>query len=514
MPLPNAVAKFLASVPAVCGFYPEESIVVIHMKPREDGRERVGLTMRLDIDHFLADPVKCSEVFAEPLSTQTSGGIVVIAVSKKDTGGTDLPWCEEIETLTASLIAAGHPVRAVYFLPEFREGVRCRCYCPLPDCGGVLPDPTTSPGAVAAAAAGFTVQPSRRSLEDLFAPASEAERAPIETATHQVIAQLEDSPRPIAERLAAFDRAVTSSGEGPLPQDREHIAHLIASFTSPLFRDACVLPASGTEPELERLNVLMHLHRLAPAEFRPRIGTALAAAHCLIGEYLQASMAAQTVQPPTPLADLVADRVSRGTDPFAPGDGFSGYFRSARDCATVMTRTVAAVADPLPRLRSLVTEAAREIEAEHSRFDYWALQARLHRIDSAVTAWANGLRPDSDKELADLIAGMSAPRLREAALVPPSGSDVESAGLALFRHLLQIAPLECARHLAGAVAFGELAKGDVSAARAAAAAIDPPSQLSEAVRLASLVPTIALQTSALTAIARAERDWLERPTTD
>lgn len=514
MPLPNAVAKFLASVPAMCGFYPEESLIVIHLKPREDGRERVGVTMRLDIDRFIAEPEECSAVFAKPLRTQPAGGVVVIAVSKQDTGVAELPWREEIETLTSSITAAGHTIRAVYCLPEFREGVECRCYCPMPDCGGPLPDPATSPVAVVAATAGFTVQPNRRTVENLFMPASDAERAPIETATHQAIEQLKTAPRPLADRLAAFDRAVAAAGEGPLPQDREHIAHLIASFASPLFRDACVLPASGTEPELQRLNVLLHLHRLAPEELRPQIGTALAAAHCLIGEYLHASLAAESVQPPTQLADVVASRVNRGTDPFAPDDGFPGYFRSARDCAAVLTRTIAAEADPLPRLRPLLAEAALKIEAEHRAFNYWALQARLHRIDAAVAAWAHGRRPDTDKELADLIASMSSPRVREAALLPPADSNLETASVALFRHLLQIAPLECASYLAGAVAFGELAKGDISAARTAAAAIDPPSQLSEAVRQATLAPTTALQTSAVTAIARAEREWLERAATD
>lgn len=109
---------------------------------------------------------------------------------------------------------------------------------------------------------------------------------------------------------------------------------------------------------------------------------------------------------------------------------------------------------------------------------------------------------------------MSSPRVREAALLPPADNNLETASLALFRHLLQIAPLEYARYLAGAVAFGELAKGDISAARAAAVAIDPPSQLSEAVRQATPAPTNTLQASAVTAIARAERDWLERAATN
>lgn len=393
MPLPNAVAKFLASVPAMCGFYPEESLLVIHLKPREDGRERVGVTMRLDIDRFIAEPEECSAVFAKPLRTQPAGGVVVIAVSKQDFGEAELPWHEEIKILASSLTAVGHTIRAVYFLPEFREGVECRCYCPMPDCGGTLPDPAISPVAVVAAASGLTVQPNLRTVENLFAPASEAERAPIETATHQALEQLTNAPQPLADRLAAFDRAVTASGEALLPQDREHLAHLIANFASPPFRDACVVPRHGTQPELQRLNVLLHLHRLAPAVLRPQIGTALAASHRLIGEYLHVSLAAESVQPPTLLADVVANRVSRGTDPFSHDDGFPGYFRSARDCSTVLTRTVAAQADPLPRLRPLLADATREIEAEHRSFNYWALQARLHRIDAAVAAWANGRRP-------------------------------------------------------------------------------------------------------------------------
>ncbi|MYW96248.1 DUF4192 family protein [Amycolatopsis rubida] len=505
----NATGRFLSSVPAVLGFYPEESLIIMYLKPADGGRHLVGLTMRLDLPVFAAAPEESSAQTAAPLRTQDSGDVMICVASDRTEPLQDneLPFRHEIDILTAAITSAGHNVRGIYFLPKFTEGARWHCYCGRPGCGGILPDPRASMGAVSAAASGYTVQPSRQSVQQLFTRASAADLETVGGATRRALERREDAPLPFADRLAAFDAAVAAAGEGQLPADHNRVADLIACFASPLFRDACVLPPSDPRPELQRLNLLLHLNRLAPPELRRQIGTALAVGYCLLGDYLHASMACASVQPRTAIAELVRTLVGSGVDPNALDDRFTSYFRSARDSAA-QVHTVGAPTDRRPSLHRLVQDKVRQVASEHERQDDRALRTRLERIDRAVERAAFGL-PEHDEDVAELVASMTAPPVCIAALVSPASGTVDADRVALFRLLQTVAPPDYAANVAGAIAVAELTTGDLVRARAAARSVDPLSLLSEAVLHGTLTSPAKVVGDLIADIALAERHRLE-----
>lgn len=501
----NATGRFLSSVPAVVGFYPEESLVVMYLKPADDGRHLVGLTMRLDLPVFAAAPEESSSQTAAPLRTQDTGDVMICVASDRTEPLHDkeLPFHNEIEILISKITAAGHNVRGIYFLPEFKEGARWHCYCGRPGCGGILPDPRASMGAVSAAAGGYTVQPSRQSIQQLFSRAPAADLETVGDATRRALVRREDTPLPFADRLAAFDSAVAATGERQLPADHNQVADLIASFASPLFRDACILPPTDPRPELQRLNLLLHLNRVAPPELRRHIGTALAVGYCIAGDYLHASMAGESVQPPTALANLVRAVVISGVDPKALDDRFTSYFRSARDSAA-QVHTVGAPTDRRPSLHCLVQDKVRQVASEDDR----ALRTRLERIDRAVDRAGFGL-PEHDEDVAELVASMTAPPVCIAALVSPASGTVDADRVVLFRLLQRVAPPDYAANIAGAIAVAELTTGDLVRARAAARSVDPPSLLSTAVLHGTVTSSAKVVGDLIADIALAERHRLE-----
>ncbi|MFJ8815250.1 DUF4192 domain-containing protein [Amycolatopsis thermoflava] len=85
---------------------------------------------------------------------------------------------------------------------------------------------------------------------------------------------------------------------------------------------------------------------------------------------------------------------------------------------------LAALFTPAPqedrdRLASLIATVAAAVTDEESRHDLPALQARLARLDQAVTDAAHGTLPDTDEKLADLIGAFACVLMRDALLITP-----------------------------------------------------------------------------------------------
>ncbi|MFE3173075.1 DUF4192 domain-containing protein [Amycolatopsis sp. NPDC059090] len=500
----DAAGQFLANIPAIVGFYPAEAVILLHLRPGDDGLDRVGVTMRLGLASLAADPAESGRTVTGPLRAQPTGTVIAVVVSHLGDADAELPLRAEIDILASAITEAGHRVRAVFFVPEFREGSWWRSYYDRSGTSGIMPDPTTSLIAIASADSGVTIQPSRQAIEDLFRRASTDEQERIARATRIAAARQQEAPEPLAKRIEAFDAAVASAVDGELPSADEDIANLIASFSSPLFRDACVLPADGRHPERQRVQLLLHLHRLAPSAERREISGVLAVGYYLLGEYLYAEIATQQVTIPTLHAVLVARNVQRAINPFAHRGSFAEYFRSARS-AVERTRTVGSESERDPRLLTLVDEAKRQIRAELDRNDLRALNARVNRVDSAVNAWSVGRHPQSDEELAGLVAAVASPRVGLAVLLPSAGHDTDSSRVSFFRCLFEVSPLDYASDIAAALAFAECTQGNFEAARAAILAIDPPSPFAEKMRARTLDPSGGDLTVIIASLARAER---------
>ncbi len=154
----------IAALPAVLGFVPEKSLVIVSL---EQGR--MGAVMRADLAEDLIDNVgRLAEVAA------TSGADTVVAVIV-DVDGALCPVCEVdhrrlCDALTAALEDHHIALYAAHVVDRVESGGRWHC---VDGCGagGVVEDPTASPLAAAAVLDGRRLYPRRADLKAVIAVA-------------------------------------------------------------------------------------------------------------------------------------------------------------------------------------------------------------------------------------------------------------------------------------------------------------------------------------------------------
>jgi len=161
----------IAALPAVLGFVPEKSLVLVAL---EDGR--MGSVMRADLSADLADNIgRLAEIAA------TSGAETVVAVIV-DADGALCPMCNDdhrrlSDTLSESLQTHGVGLFAVHVVDRVEVGGSWRC---IDGCGeaGTVEDPAASPVAVAAVLDGRRLYGRRSDLHAVVALAD-----PVRTAS-------------------------------------------------------------------------------------------------------------------------------------------------------------------------------------------------------------------------------------------------------------------------------------------------------------------------------------------
>jgi hypothetical protein len=174
----NRPAAVIAALPAVLGFVPEKSLVLLTI----DGGE-LGSVMRVDLSDALADQIgQLAEVAA------AAGPEAAIAVIV-DADGAGCPMCNEeyrslCATLTTELSRQHIVLWAVHVVDRVASGGRWHC---VDGCGagGVVDDPGASPVAVAAVLDGRRLYARRADLQAVIAVDSRAHS----TSLTQLIAQ-------------------------------------------------------------------------------------------------------------------------------------------------------------------------------------------------------------------------------------------------------------------------------------------------------------------------------------
>ena len=152
----------IAALPAVLGFVPEKSLVLVAL---EDGR--MGAVMRVDLSADLAENIDhLAEVAA------TSGAHTVVAVIV-DADGALCPMCNDdhrllCHSLTDALDARGVGVYAAHVVDRVEVGGRWHC---VDECGarGPVEDPSASPLAAAAVLDGRRLYARRSDLQAVVA---------------------------------------------------------------------------------------------------------------------------------------------------------------------------------------------------------------------------------------------------------------------------------------------------------------------------------------------------------
>ena len=158
----NRPGAVIAALPAVLGFVPEKSLVVISI---DDGE--LGSVMRVDLSEALPDRIGPLAEVASAAGPEAAIAVIV------DADGAGCPMCNEeyrdlCATLTEELAQRDIVVWAAHVVDRVAAGGRWHC---VDGCGagGVIDDPSASPLAVAAVLDGRRLYARRADLQAVVA---------------------------------------------------------------------------------------------------------------------------------------------------------------------------------------------------------------------------------------------------------------------------------------------------------------------------------------------------------
>jgi Domain of unknown function (DUF4192) len=237
----NQPGAVIAALPAVLGFVPEKSLVLLSI----DGGE-LGSVLRVDLSDALADQIRHLAEVAAAAGPQAAIAVIV------DDDGAACPMCNEqyrdlCATLTAELSQHGIALWAVHVVDRVAAGGRWHC---VDGCGagGVVDDPSSSPLAVAAVLDGRRLYARRADLQAVIAvdrarsaslTGRIAERAELRDETYR------DDPTACVRRdVEAAMAAAARVGDGQPLADAE-LAGLACSLEDVEVRDTLYALAVG-----------------------------------------------------------------------------------------------------------------------------------------------------------------------------------------------------------------------------------------------------------------------------
>ena len=234
----------IAALPAVLGFVPEKSLVLVSLE-----RGQMGAVMRADLAAELADNVdRLAELAA------TSGADTVVAVII-DADGALCPMCNAdhrrlCDALLAALEDREVGLYAAHVVDRVEAGGMWHC---IDDCGakGSVEDPTASPVAVAAVLDGRRLYPRRTDLQAVIATTDPARAAGlaglIEARARARRADWESDPDGCGGRAVETAMALaTRVCRGGEVADEE-LAEVACALTDVAVRDTLYALAVGSE---------------------------------------------------------------------------------------------------------------------------------------------------------------------------------------------------------------------------------------------------------------------------
>jgi hypothetical protein len=229
--------SLIAAIPAILGFVPEESLVLIGV---DDGE--LGGILRADLPAVLHDALNhVAEVAAAPAPDAV---IAVIVSETADCRGCRDDFRDLARLLAAELGEHGVDLLAAHVVDRVAAGGRWYC---ADGCGsaGVVDDPTASPLAVAAVLDGRRLYAARADLEQVVAPVGEmvaAVAAHLTDAAQPPAAQRPDAHarRDVLDVLAAAGRI--AGGADLTPEEHAQLGY---ALSDPRVRDTLYALAVG-----------------------------------------------------------------------------------------------------------------------------------------------------------------------------------------------------------------------------------------------------------------------------
>jgi acid phosphatase family membrane protein YuiD len=308
--------ELLAAIPALIGFHPRESLVLV-ATGGESGH-RLGLTLRVDLpppEHV--EPIGAGAVRGLLLDAPAGAAVLVVGERR----GADPPHAQLVDVVVRGLEEHDVDVHTVLWAESTAAGARWACYRPC-GCAGVVPDPSSTAFVAAAVAGGQVVHTDRAALERLVAPA-DAQR--IRRREVQLIRAIDEElhagsdpaggdpePGDHAAAVALIDAAVDDAGAGRLVLDDARVVALATALAVPAVRDAALLRCAGARAAAAE-QLWTALVRETPDPEAAEPAALLAVSALLRGDGA--------------LANIALDRAERAW----PGHRLSGLLRAAAD---------------------------------------------------------------------------------------------------------------------------------------------------------------------------------------
>ncbi|WP_216207950.1 DUF4192 domain-containing protein [Amycolatopsis aidingensis] len=313
-------AQLLAATPALLGFRPEGSLVLIaHAMPRGD---RVGLVLRGDLpppgqEHDLVRHL------AAPLVADGAVGVTIVVVGRHPDepadGATRVAHGTLVDTVSAVLGELGMRTMHALWVPRIEKGARYHCYLDS-TCTGVLPEPAITAAAAAVASSGQVTFGSREAMERLLDPVGE-DVLSRRSARLTEACEEPDTPEAAIERhCREVCGALADSARGELELDDSRVVALARALSDTRVRDAClatVLPRGGPR-SLAAEQLWLRLARETPAPERAEPACLLGYSAYLRGEGALAGMAfdsALRADPEHVLSGLLVRALRAGMPP-------------------------------------------------------------------------------------------------------------------------------------------------------------------------------------------------------
>jgi hypothetical protein len=237
----NHPGALIAALPAVLGFVPEKSLVLVNI---ENGA--MGAVMRVDLSAQLIDNLhRIAEVAAV---ARPDAAIAVIV----DADGALCPLCREehrqlADAVAKTLATQGIPLRAVHIVDRIELGGRWHCG---DGCGawGDVDDPVASPLAVAAVLEGRRLYARRADLEKVIAVVDVSRQETLADLTQRRLDSCEAARRDDPDGCARLDTEYAIAVAAETADGR-------ALFDDELARLACALTDIQTRDVLFALAV-------------------------------------------------------------------------------------------------------------------------------------------------------------------------------------------------------------------------------------------------------------------
>jgi len=231
----NRPGVLIAALPAVLGFVPEKSLVLVTVD-----RGEMGCVMRVDLSDELSESV---EHIADVAAAATPDSAIAVVVDEE---GASCRMCNDeyrelAATLSTTLAERGIELLAAHVVDRVAAGGRWHC---ADGCGngGTVDDPSASPLAVAAVLDGRRLYARRAELQAVIAVA-DPERT--DALAGSIRARRGD--RPDAEARADVEAAMAAAAQVAVGErlSDDIVVRLAAALTDPLVRDTLYALAVG-----------------------------------------------------------------------------------------------------------------------------------------------------------------------------------------------------------------------------------------------------------------------------